>query len=346
MLVLCPLALIASAWLGGVSQAQSQFDRVYGLKGAPVQGTITAMKPTEVTLDMAGVPRTFPVNEIKSIAFGEEPSELANARNAVLQRNYNVALEELRKLTAESLTRDYMRQDAEFYRAYCMAHQAMSEGGDKTAAENALKAFAGRAPGSYHFFTAAEVLGELAASAGKYSDAARYYGAVAAKAPWPDYQMRANNAVGRALLGEKDYAAALQKFDAVIATDLSTTEGARQKQFAMIGKAVCQANTGKPDDGIKLLIDIIAKNDAQDGELFAKVYNALGDCYLKANRPKDALEAFLHTDILFYANADAHAEALYHLSKLWPEMNKSDRGVAARNTLRERYAGSVWSTLQ
>ena len=100
------------------------------------------------------------------------------------------------------------------------------------------------------------------------------------------------------------------------------------------------------DEGVALLQDIINKNDPQDAPLFARTYNALGRCYLKLNKPKDALLAFLHTDVLFSGDAEAHAEALYHLSKLWSDMNKSDRAVAARTTLRERYAGSIWATLE
>lgn len=343
--LLAPFAALLFCWLSANSQAQNQFDKVFVAKGAPQQGTITDMKPTEVTLDMAGVARTFPVNEIKTISYGEEPSELSNARNAVLQKNYNVAMDELKKI-ATLPDRDLMKQDIEYYRAYCLARQAMTEGGDKVAAETAMKGFVAKAPGSYHFFEAAEVLGDLAASSGKSVDAARYYGAIASKAPWGDYQMRANNSVGRSLVAQKDFPGALQKFDAVLTTDLSTVEAAQQKLFASLGKAVCLAETNKPDEGIKLIEDIITKNDAQDTQLFARAYNALGNCYLKANRPKDALQAFLHTDILFYADADAHAEALYRLSKLWNDVNKPDRSVAARNTLRDRYSGSVWATLE
>jgi len=71
----------------------------------------------------------------------------------------------------------------------------------------------------------------------------------------------------------------------------------------------------------------------------------LGNCYLKTGKNKDALQAFLHTDILFYADSESHAEALYHLSKLWATEEKPDRATAARTTLRERYSGSVWATL-
>src|SRR5205085_882322 len=181
--------------------------------------------------------------------------------------------------------------------------------------------------------------GDLAMASGKWADAAKYYGPTGlAGAPtdWPNYQLRANNAAGRAKIGEKQYEQALEKFKAVLSSDQSTPEAVRQKNLANVGKAVCLAETGKVDEAVTLLKDLIDKNDPQDAVLFARAYNALGRCYLKQNKAKDAVLALLHTDVLFYSDADAHAEALYHLSKLWSEINKSDRAVAARNTLRER----------
>jgi tetratricopeptide (TPR) repeat protein len=106
------------------------------------------------------------------------------------------------------------------------------------------------------------------------------------------------------------------------------------------------AETGKAEEGLALLQDLINKNDPQDVPLFARTYNALGKCHQKLNKPKDAVLAYLHTDVLFYTDADAHAEALYNLSKLWGDVNKQDRAVAARATLKERYAGTVWATLE
>ena len=224
-----------------------------------------------------------------------------------------------------------------------VAKKAMTEGGDKTAAATAMLTFARNNPNNYHFYESAEVLGDLAVSSAKFAEAAKFYGPLE-NAPWGDYQMRAKNAVGRALLEQKDYQTALSKFEEAAAIDLATPEAVREKTFALIGKAQCQAELGKPDEGITLLQDLIAKNDPADQFLFARIYNALGRCYLKANKPKDARDAFLFTDILFTADPDAHAEALYHLSKLWTDLNKSDRAVAARNTLRERYPGSIWNS--
>jgi len=326
---------------------QAQSDLIFLSKGAPSRGTITetGMGRDKVILDMSGVSRPFQVNEIVRITFRDEPAELNAARTSVIQRNYNQALNELKKLDGQKIDRVFVKQDVDYYRALSQCRLAMSEGGDKSAATAAMLNFVKSAPQSYHFYEAAEVLGDLAMSAGKWADAAKYYAPIA-NADWPDYQMRANNALGRALSGEKKYDEALEKFAAVMSSDVTTPEASRQKNLASVGKAVCLAETGKADEAVTLLQDLINKNDPQDSQLFARAYNALGRCYIKQNKLKDAVLALLHTDVLFYSDADAHAEALYFLSKLWSDINKSDRAIAARSTLRERYAGSVWATLE
>ena len=335
------LALPALALLLA-GRVQGQFDQIYLAKGTPNRGNITEMGRDQVTLEMSGVARPFASNEIVRITFADEPPELNNARNAVLQRNWGLAQTELAKLEGQTLARDLIRHDVEYYKALSLAKLAMTEGGDKNAAATAMLNFAKLAPQSYHFYDAAEVLGDLAVSSGAYDKAVNYYKPLKA-APWGDYQMRAGNLVGRALIEQKKFEEASQEFDGVLGIDLSTAEANREKLFATIGKAVCLAETGQADQGITTLQDIIAKNDPTDAVLFARTYNALGRCYLKVNKPKDARDAFLFTDILFTADPDAHAEALYHLSKLWSDLNKSDRAVEAKNTLQERYAGSPWN---
>lgn len=339
--VLAAIVLLISA--GG--PAYGQLDQVFLSKGAPSRGIITAMGRDQIALDVSGVMRTIQVNEIARITYADEPSELASARNATLQRNYNQAAAELKKLEGVQIGRDLVRQDIEYYKALTLARLAMTAGGDKDAATAALVNFARGAQQNYHFYEAARLLGDLAMSSGKHADAVRYYGPLAA-APWPDFKMQAASAIGRALAADKKFDEALAQFESVLANEAATPEAAQQKLLATVGKATCLAETGKAAEAVDMLQEIINKNDPQDASLFARTYNALGACYLKLNMPKEALLAFLHTDILFSADADAHAESLYHLSKLWDSMNKKERAASARTTLSEKYAGSIWATLR
>jgi tetratricopeptide (TPR) repeat protein len=350
------LSSLRVSFLGGViagllfasgSALAQGVDQVFLAKGPPSRGTIAdaGMSRDKVQLDSGGAGRDIWVNEIVRITFKDEPAELNAGRNHAIQRNYSQGLAELKKLDGRRIDRALVMQDIEYYRALCQCKLAMSEGGDKAAASAAMYSFVSKAPQNYHFYEAAEVLGDLAMASGKWADAVKYYGPIAG-APWADYQMRANNALGRANLGEKQFSEAQAKFQAVIGVDASTPEAIKQKNLAQVGRATCLAETGKAPEAVNILQDLISKNDPQDAALFARIYNALGRCYVKQGKTKDAVLALLHTDVLFFNEADAHAEALYHLSKLWSEVNKSDRATAARATLKQRYAGSIWATLE
>jgi len=323
-------------------------DQLYRKGMSSERGLVTDMSKAEVTLTANGVKRQFPANEIQRITFEAEPNDLSQARTTILTTaNYKAALEELKKIDLKKINtrEDLIKQEVDFYRALCQAHLALTEGGEKTAAENALRQFCTDHKESYHFYPAAELAGDVAAAAGRYADAAKYYNAVAG-APWDETRIRANVALGRMLSAQGKFPEALEKYDAV-AKDVDTPETGPHKQQAVVGRAVCLAETGKPDEAIALIVDpkgVIATNDPKDSKLMARAYNALGTAYSKANKKKDAILAFLHTDLLYFQDPDAHAEALYNLANLFQETNKSDRSIEARNTLKQRYAGSVWET--
>ena len=106
---------------------------------------------------------------------------------------------------------------------------------------------------------------------------------------------------------------------------------------------MCLAEQGSHEQAQQVLTDLISQTDPQDTELFGHAYNGLGRCHLKADRPKDALLAYLHVDILFDADPEVHAESLYHLSSLWKTVNRSDRATSVRRLLAEKYSGSKWA---
>lgn len=338
--------LFVAAGLAGEAAAQS--DQVFPFRGSPTNGTISeASTPTEVVIDVQGSQRSIPVNEIKRVLFTDDPTDLRRGRDAVLQGQIEAGYDDLRKVNAAEIKRALTKADLEYYLAYCQGKLALTAGGDKAAGIKAMLAFVRANSQSYHFFEAAELLGDLAVSIENYDEAAKYYGAIADKAPWPDYKMRGSVLKARSLVRKGDFAGALSEFDAVIATGVDTPAALQQKLLAQAGKASCLAGTGSPDEGIKIAEDIITKNSPEDNaELFGRTYNALGACYLKAKKPQEALMAYLHTDVLFYSNPEVHAEALYNLSKLWLALKKQDRADSARNLLTDRYSGSAWAKMQ
>ena len=341
------LAIAVAAGLTlGAGTASAQLDSVL-LRGQPVakKGVLKEITKDKLTLEINGVAQSFDVNQIVRFNFDEEPNELNNARNAIAVRKFQLAADELKKLDGKPQKNRDIAADIAFYKAYCQARLALTAGGDRAAAISKLLDWAKANANNFHFYESAELLGDLSVAAGQSADAARYYGSLST-APWPDYQMKGNIAVGRALLAEKKFPEALEKFEAVAAASENSAEAEAQKRLAVAGKAVCLAETGKADEGIALLNAIIKDNNPEEDKiLFARTYTALGNCYLKQNKTKEALQAFLFTDILFDVDADAHAEALYHLSKLWADVNKTERATQAKAALKDRYAGSVWASM-
>ncbi len=335
------VSAILLAAVAPLAYAESM-DQIIPLHGSPSSGKVLEMTTTEVKLETRGKVNNFAVNEIRRIHYAEDIPELRRAREDVGSGQFEQALDTLKRIDAAGLSRELLIADVEYYTALCHGRIALTGGGDKAAAAATMLEFVKKNPNSYHFFEAAQLLGDLAMTLENYDNALRYYGAIA-KAPWPDYVQRAALLEAGALSAAGKSAEAKARYESVLTSPLDTPDAIRNKTFATIGLAVCQAEAGAPDQGIASLNEVIAKNDPQDTELFGTAYNALGRCHLKANRPKEALLAYLHTDLLFYAKPDLHAEALYNLSKLWTTLNKSDRAQNARNTLVERYAGSVWA---
>ena len=94
-----------------------------------------------------------------------------------------------------------------------------------------------------------------------------------------------------------------------------------------------------------MIEQMIQDTDPEQKELQARAYNALGDCYERAGRTKDALLAFLHVDVLYSTVPDAHAEALSHLVKLWECRRPGGAGSGSTSTaqraLRRQPLGEV-----
>ena len=309
----------------------------------PLRGEIQQMSPAEVELKTGLSPsRTIPVNEIVYISYDREPPGLNTARIALLGDRYEDALTSLSKVSPDE-QKPPIQQDIEFYGALCRAKLALGGSGEIDAARKAMASFVTTRTGSYHWFRANEVVGDLYLATGAYQQAEKYYTQLA-KAPWPDYKMRAGVAVGRARLAQGKTPQALQAFEYVLKTETTGELAQSQRLAATVGKARCLTADKKYDEAVKTVNGVISKTDSEQVELNARAYNALGTALMGSpDRDKEALMAFLHVDVIYFAVPETHAEALANLAVLWEKMNKTDRAARARRILEERYQNSPWA---
>ena len=185
-----PLVLVCGLLSASQLAAQTQFDQVMPHSGVSTNGKLLSISKTEVRIESRNGARKIPVNEIRRITFANEPTELRRARDSIITGRYATVLPELAQIDLGTIERSEIKQDIQFYLALGQGRQAISSGGDKAQAEAAMLEFVRRFPNSFHFFEAAELLGDLAVSQGKYDAAVKYFGAITGQAPWPEYQLR------------------------------------------------------------------------------------------------------------------------------------------------------------
>lgn len=301
-----------------------------------ISGKVVQMSAMEVNIEQNAVSKTIPVNEIEWIRYDDEPASMSTVRTAVEAGRYEDAQTALEKINPAELDRAEVKQDLEFYKAFVAARLAMAGNTNVAEAGKLMAVFVRNNSGNYHYLKGCEIVGDLLVAVGKYGPAQQYYGEMA-KAPWPDYKMRANVAVGWALLAEGKAAEAAKAFQEVLDTEAKGDLADRQKLAASLGKARCLAEAKQFDEAIKLVEGIIAKADPEAVDVHAQAYNTLGVAYRKAGKPKDAVLAFLHTDTLYFSTPKYHIEALENLAQLWNEVQKPERAAEAARTLSERY---------
>lgn len=335
-------ALVVCLAVGGAARA---FDSIKTNK-ATVLGRVVGMDSTKVLFQKASagaLSKKIPVNQIQTIYFDGEPRDLKTAKKHVLAGRYAkalAALERIKNLKKEP-RRPAISQDIEFIKALCTTKLAL--GGSMKIAEAGLlmKAFADNNPNSYHYFEASEAVGDLLVAIQEYTQAMKYYARLQS-APWPDYQMRGGVAVGWALLVQGKAKQAAAAFDKVIAVTAEGDAVGRQRTAARVGKAGAMVKMKKPDEAIELVNKVIKQADTEDVPLMARAYNVLGAAELQAGHTQQALLAFLHVDMFYSAQPDAHAEALANLVNLFEQVHKADHANRARQNLKDRYPDSPW----
>lgn len=315
-----------------------QADRITMLegKGRNVTGSIILINSEKVTVDVRGEKQEIPANIIASTTFEGEPSQLNTARSAVDGSRMTEALEALAKIDPKTLTKPEMKADYDYFKASSLARLVLSGSGNAAEAEKELLAFIKNHKNSYHYYEICELYGDLMVQMGKYDDAKKSYAALS-KAPWPEYSLKATVALGIAEINENKIESARKNFESVIKKEDDSDGVNRLKGMAEVGLALCLSAEKKYDEAVKKLEEI-ARNSANEDSVFQSlIYNSLGKTYAAADKPKEAILAYTHTDILFSSARSEHIKALQELSKLWRKVRRAERGEDIDKRLKTLY---------
>jgi tetratricopeptide (TPR) repeat protein len=137
-----------------------------------------------------------------------------------------------------------------------------------------------------------------------------------------------------------DHDAAISALDAILA---AAPKGSAQAREATLAKAESLAATKKFAEAEAAVQEVIAESDPEDDAIQAEAHNTLGDCLRAAGRPKDALIAYLKTDVLYDGARDQHARALAQIAALWTELKQDARASEVRARLKQLYPQSPYA---
>ena len=218
------------------------------------------------------------------------------------------------------------------------------QGGDVTpkAAVSAVKGFIDSHPKSFHRVPATDQFARLAFAAGRL-DAAENEFKKLQQAPWPDYRLKGYFDAGQMQIQVGKLDAAEASFKSIGSIESNDNTSQTYKLLARCELAKIAGLKGNTDAAQKQLEEIIEKENSDKKKLFAYLYNALGAVHQKAGRPKEAAYAYLHTELLFASESEAHAEAVFQLAQIWPKLGDTTRADRARDLLNSRYRNSFWS---
>ncbi|MGH7136731.1 MAG: tetratricopeptide repeat protein [Pirellulales bacterium] len=339
------IAAVAACWLALPVVTRAADDTVKKVGEPPVKCSITSISKDELKYEKNGKEEIVPSYAVESIRLADEPFQLNLIRNQANNGAYENALRALDKIDPDSLEKPEVKAEVQYLRAYCNARLALGGSGDVKAAGKEVTAFIKANPNSFHFYPANELAGDLVVALGDYEAATKFY-KILSSASADAWKIKAGIDAGRAKLAEKKYDEALTEFETALGLAENSKGPETQQLSAMLGKAACLAQTGKPDEGVKLAETIISKLPAEEVDLHARAYVVLGNCYRQMpNHTKQALLAFLHVDVLYFSNPQCHAEALWNLASLWQDLKKIDRATQASALLKERYPNSTWAKL-
>lgn len=312
-------------------------DATVKVAGGRIRGQITSETPGEVKIKPAvGADQTVPVDQVASITYDGAPPSFALAETRENNGQLSEAADLYKKAAAEAAAKPLVVQAARFGRARILTDAAFSSPAKAKEAVDELESFVQAYPTSRHLGPALESMIRLHLQQG---DTARAEAALKQMAKIPNSADRTAILEARILAKSGKFDDAIKGLDRIIASAKETPRG-REAQLA---KAECLVGQGKFDEAITAIQEVIKGSPPEAVSIQALAHNTLGDCYRAAHRPKDALLAYLKTDILFDKDKEQHPRALAMIEQLFRELKVDEiRADEVHERLKQLYPQSPY----
>lgn len=328
--------------LAGSDKTQAQTDEIQlkpvngQTNGRIVRGIITSESPRDVKIQVNGKPETISVDDIANIDYANTPPAFFEAKLREKAGEFEAALDSYKRAAGASGIKPYVQQLVKFRYASALADSTSSDAKKLPEAIDSLQEFVKTYPSSRHTANAAELLLNLVRSG---SDEKQVDSVLADIAKIPGSQAR-SNILKADLLTERGKPEEALKLLATTKSKIpKKSELERVAQSVQINALVAQKDFAEAEKQVRILIDSAEPNDYS---ALAPAYNALGDCLRAAGKPKDAIIAYLHTEILYEKSANEHAKSLASITQLWRILDKPDRAEQTLNKLATTYPRSQW----
>ena len=306
--------------------------------GGRVKGAIQSESPTEVVVKLGANTTTVPTGEIASVKYDNEPPSLILAQSKEAAGLLAEASDLYKKAVSEASGKPFIAQAAQFHQAYALAQLALSDPSRASEAANQLESFVNAYPNGRHIVSALDTLARLQLQKGDYAVVEK---TIARMDKQPQSTDRAAVLKAKVFAKQGNYEKAIAELDRLIQ---GAPEGSVRRREAQLARAECLVGQKKFAEAEAALRDVIKATPAEDAQVQSAAYNTLGDCLHAAGKPKDALWAYLHTDMLYAKDKEQHPRSLAHIARLWRELKHDDRADEYWQRLKQEYPASPWLT--
>ena len=311
---------------------------VKGAVGGRVRGAVQTETPTEVTVKLGTTTISVPTGEIVSIKYDGQPPDMVLADLRESSGLLSEAADLYKKAAAAAAGKPFVAQSALFHQAKDTAEVAMADPARAAEAIVLLDAFVKGNASGRHVVAALETLARLQLQKG---DVVAVEKTIAALEKQPQGADRAAVLRARVFAKKGDHEKAISELDRMIK---NSPEGSTRQREARLAKAESLATLKKFAEAETDVRAVIKATSPEDVQAQSAAYNTLGDCLRAAGKPKDALLAYLHTDLLYAKDKEQHPRALANAAQIFRELKRDDRADELLQRLKQEYPQSPWLT--